>query len=124
MFRATRHGGGVLLAVPQHPALWSAVDDESFHRRRYRRGELEAKAIRAGFTVLRSTSFVTTLLPFALLSRLLHNRGAGSAAEFALPPMVNATFEHLLDFERRLIARGVSLPIGVSRLVVAGRAHE
>ena len=40
MHRALRCGGGIVLAVPQHPWLWSKTDEVAHHKRRYRRGEL------------------------------------------------------------------------------------
>ena len=46
--RALRPGGGVLLSVPQHPFLWSRADEVSFHKRRYRPGELSSSAGRPG----------------------------------------------------------------------------
>ena len=33
--RALKPGGEVLLAVPQHPVLWSAAKDYGYHKRRY-----------------------------------------------------------------------------------------
>ena len=41
MHGALRKRGGIVVAVPQHPALWSAADEMAHHVRRYRRGELE-----------------------------------------------------------------------------------
>ncbi|MCC6904213.1 MAG: class I SAM-dependent methyltransferase, partial [Anaerolineae bacterium] len=35
MYQAVRPGGGIMLSVPQHPALWSEVDVYSRHVRRY-----------------------------------------------------------------------------------------
>ena len=60
---ATPVGGGTIIAVPQHPWLWSRADDIAYHQRRYRRGELEAKLLRNGFEVLFSSSFTALLLP-------------------------------------------------------------
>ena len=37
LVRAVKPGGGVLLTVPQHPALWSPIDEYSHHQRRYTR---------------------------------------------------------------------------------------
>src|SRR2546426_6344952 len=56
---ALREGGGLLLTVPQHQWLWSAADDYSGHRRRYTRADLSAKLSRAGFRIIRITSFVS-----------------------------------------------------------------
>ena len=33
--KALRPGGGFLMSVPQHPALWSQQDERAFHVRRY-----------------------------------------------------------------------------------------
>jgi SAM-dependent methyltransferase len=60
---ATRTGGGTIVAVPQHPWLWSRADDLAYHERRYRRGELEAKLRRNGFEILFSSSYTAVLLP-------------------------------------------------------------
>src|SRR4030095_1631809 len=70
MYQATRPRGGVLLTVPQHSFLWSEVDDYSRHVRRYSASELKAKVKRAGFETLRTTSFVSLLLPVMFISRL------------------------------------------------------
>jgi SAM-dependent methyltransferase len=121
MYRATRPGGGVLIAVPQHPALWSAADVVAQHRRRYGRGELIAKTEQAGFKVLRTTSFVTALLPIAIVSRGLQRRGADVAMEFDLPRLANLLLETTLDCERLLIRAGMSFRYGLSRLLVARR---
>ena len=63
MRAATQTDGGTIIAVPQHPWLWSRADDIAYHQRRYRRGELEAKLRRNGFEILFSSSFTALLLP-------------------------------------------------------------
>ncbi len=40
MYQALKPGGGLLITVPQHRFLWSAVDEMSYHKRRYHRNEL------------------------------------------------------------------------------------
>ena len=125
MHRALRPGGGVLLAVPQHPALWSVQDDIARHVRRYRRGEMEGKLQAAGFEVLHSTSFMTLLLPMLWLSRRRQDASADARAaadaELAPPAWVNAACAATLGLERAAIAAGVRLPVGGSRLVAARR---
>src|SRR5262249_35832950 len=71
MREAVKPGGAVLITVPQHPSLWSAVDDFSHHRRRYTRRELSMKLGIAGLSIVRMTSFAFTLLPMMLVSRKL-----------------------------------------------------
>ena len=123
IFRALKPGGGLLLTVPQHPALWSKSDEVAHHRRRYRRRELAGKARRAGFDIIADTSFVFTLLPAMILQRLLERlRPSYDVTKtLALPSSLDKALEFFLDFERALIYRSISLPLGGSRLVVARR---
>jgi SAM-dependent methyltransferase len=124
MRRAVRGGGGLLVTVPQHPALWSAADTFAHHVRRYRRRELVGKIRAAGFEPVEVTSFVTALLPAMVGSRIVHRlaRRPYDPIEELEPGALNRVFERVLDGERRLIERGVSLPFGGS-LLVAARAR-
>lgn len=121
--RATRPGGGVLLSVPQHPSLWSATDEYAHHVRRYTAQELEQKVRRAGLEILRSTSFVTLLLPAMLASRHLHRdlETYDPLAEMRISSSVNRVLGVVMALERLAIRAGFSLPVGGSRLVVARR---
>lgn len=123
MRRALKPGGGLLLTVPQHPFLWSHTDEVACHKRRYRRTELQEKCRRAGFRVVVQTSFVCALLPLMLWRRLIAGQRANSNAdaEFTLPRWQDRLLESVLNAERTLIAAGLSLPIGGSRIVVAMR---
>ena len=121
LFRAVRPGGGIVLTVPQHPWLWSAMDDFSHHRRRYTRRGLVERVRRAGFTVERATSFVSALLPLMMLARLRKRRAADPMEELRIHPAANRVLRVVLDAERALIGRGVSFPAGGSLLVVARR---
>jgi SAM-dependent methyltransferase len=124
MFRATRPGGGVLLTVPQHAFLWSSLDEFSHHRRRYTRRDLASKARTAGFEVLRTTSFVSLLLPLLIVSRLFQARHAhevDTLAEHRVGPLANAGLGGVLTLERALIRLGISFPLGGSLLLVARR---
>jgi len=124
MFRAAKPGGGVLLTVPQHPWLWSAADEFGKHVRRYRRPDILAKLGRAGFRVMRVTSFVSLLMPLMAASRLRHRRLDESydpIAELSQRGPVDFCLERVMDVERTLIRAGLSLPFGGSLLVVARR---
>ncbi len=124
MYQATRKGGGILLTVPHHPFLWSHLDDFTGHVRRYETRELREKVRRAGFSVIRLTSFVSFLLPLVVLSRF-KKRFTGDESDpktaFNISSMANATFERILDAERTMIRSGLSFPAGVSMLLVARR---
>ena len=121
---ATGPGGGIIVAVPQHPWLWSRADDLAHHQRRYRRGELEAKLRRNGFEVLFSSSFTTLLLPLMIASRLLtrgNEQESDPLREFKLNPLVNRVFTAILRVEVSMTLAGARWPAGGSRIVV-GRA--
>lgn len=124
MFQATKPGGGIILTVPQHRFLWSVVDYYSFHKRRYTRKELVKKLRRAGFKIVRVTSFVSLVLPFMMLSRL---KSQGSkddfdpSAELEIGHYLNLTLEKIMDVERGLIEGGVSFSAGGSLLAIAKR---
>jgi SAM-dependent methyltransferase len=120
--QALTPGGVLLLTVPQHPWLWSSVDAYSFHVRRYAAKELSVKVRKASFGILHSTSFVFSLLPLMLLSRLA-KRGSGKGvdgrAELKISPWLNQTFESILNWEIGMIRMGFKFPVGGSRLLVA-----
>jgi SAM-dependent methyltransferase len=129
MRASMQEGGGIIIAVPQHPWLWSRADEVAHHVRRYRRGELESKLRGAGFEVLFSTSFTSLLLPMMAASRLRRakkraKKRAGKdedAYEFNVNPALNRLLLRLLQAEVRLTLSGVRWPLGGSRIVV-GRA--
>jgi SAM-dependent methyltransferase len=121
--RALKPGGAVLITVPQHPMLWSAMDDFSFHKRRYTRSELNAKLLAAGFEILLMTSFVTLLLPAMLASRLGYRKGKTVAAGDALRihPVLNRIFAAIVGWERTMIESGWRFPVGGSLFAIARR---
>lgn len=123
MFQAVRPGGGIVLTVPQHMWLWSAMDEYSFHKRRYNRTELAAKVTRAGFEPVHVTSFVSLLLPLMLLSRIKQRVAADwdPWAELRIGGGSNALAELIMGVERGLIAAFRSFPVGGSLLIVARR---
>ncbi len=123
MYQALKPHGLLMLTVPQHPSLWSSVDEYSCHVRRYTARDLHEKVRNAGFEIIRSTSFVTTLLPLMFLSRVLRRgkdmRDRDADSELKINPILNCILEYCLNFEVFLIQFGVTLPVGGSRLVIA-----
>jgi SAM-dependent methyltransferase len=123
MLGALRPGGTALIAVPQHQWLWSKADDYACHVRRYSACELHRKVSAAGFEIVRSTSFVSLLLPAMMASRLAARRTSeyDPRKEFEIPSAVNSAFEACLAIERAIIRAGVNFPIGGSRFLVLRR---
>ncbi len=123
-YRAVKPGGGILLTVPQHPSLWSAIDDASGHKRRYTHQELTEKVRQAGFEVSFATSFISLLLPIMMLSRRRKRRAQEKydiMAEFKLPHIINRFLEQVLRIEYQLIRLGCRFSVGGSLLMVAER---
>ena len=120
---ALKPHGIVLLTVPQHQWLWSAADDYACHERRYAAVDLHKKVRAAGFQLLRSTSFVTVLLPAMMVSRFSQKdtgvENFDATAELKISPWLNRLFLSILSFERTLIQAGLNFPVGGSRLIVA-----
>lgn len=123
VYAALKPNGFMLLTVPQHAWLWSSVDEYACHVRRYAASDLHHKIKTAGFQVVRSTSFVTTLLPAMMASRLfkkkISDRKFDATAELKISPWLNSLFFQLLRSEIAIISKGFNFPVGGSRLVVA-----
>ena len=124
--QALRANGLFIVTVPQHPWMWSPLDDIVCHRRRYTRSDLLAKLSRAGFAVLFASSFVTAAFPAMVASRLIGrrrrlaaDRQTAFAAQVTLPPFVNGACDWLMRIDEAAIRQGISLPFGGSLLAVA-----
>jgi SAM-dependent methyltransferase len=127
LFAATRPGGGAIVTVPQHQRLWSRRDELSGHVRRYGRHQLIARLQRAGFDVIRTTSFVTLLLPLMALSRWRERRRADEYdpfLELRVPRGLNAVLTSVLAIEAGAIRAGLSWPAGGSLLAIAARRPD
>lgn len=121
IYKAVKPGGYMLLTVPQHPSLWSSADDYWCHVRRYTSTEIHQKIVRAGFEIVKTTSFVSLLLPgmVALRSAGRDKGGFDGFDELNNNPVVNKAMGFVSGIEQLLIQMGVSFPVGGSRLVLA-----
>jgi SAM-dependent methyltransferase len=124
--RVCKVGGFMLLTVPAYPRLWSLHDVANHHYRRYSRRSLRVAAIEAGWKVVRMTAFNSILLVPAALVRIAQRGkrpGLDYTPEITLgPEWLNAVLEQPLRAEARWLARGRTLPAGLSLLVVLQNA--
>jgi SAM-dependent methyltransferase len=121
MHRAIRPGGGIILTVPQHAFLWSRQDEYACHVRRYEASELAAKTRAAGFSLVRSTSFVALLMPLMLISRWrkrMRGQDFDPLNELRVGTAFNAALAHVMNFELAMIRSGANFPFGGSRLIL------
>jgi SAM-dependent methyltransferase len=124
-----RPGGLFVLTVPQYQWMSSRIDEMVCHKRRYSRSELLTKLEAAGFDVVYTTSFVTTLFPLMAAMRLLDRLRpapvdvkADFRSQVALPLPVNFLFDWISRLDEVLLKAGASLPFGGSLLAVARRS--
>ena len=118
--RALRHGGFLLLTVPQHPWLWSAADAYAHHLRRYTDKELRQKVLNAGFKIDYCTSFVSLLLPLMALQRLAsRSQKYHPDDEFKISPPINSFLFLVMQLELLLLRLGLRFPAGGSLLLLA-----
>jgi SAM-dependent methyltransferase len=125
---ALRPDGLFIVTVPQYQWMWSHLDEVVHHKRRYGRGELLSKLRNAGFDVLYTTSFVTTLFPLMAAARLRdrsRQASSGTRADFEfhvdVPAPLNALFDWITRIDEVFLKVRLSLPFGGSLLVVARR---
>lgn len=117
--RVLRPGGLAVVSVPAYQWMWGPHDELNHHKRRYVRPEAEALLARADLEIVRSTYFNTLLLPVALLVKAKERFSRTHGAEERIPSRpVNWILYRVFRSERPLL-RHVTLPFGVSILVLA-----
>jgi SAM-dependent methyltransferase len=124
--RMLNKGGCFIMTVPQHMFLWSKLDELVKHKRRYARHDLVTKLRKNGFDISYTTSFLFTLFPLMLISRIFDKgRDRSQSDEKALEKRVkfskvsNWIFDSLMRIDEALIRLGISLPWGGTLVVVA-----
>ncbi|MGH7904309.1 MAG: class I SAM-dependent methyltransferase [Candidatus Dormibacteraceae bacterium] len=118
---AVRPGGLVVVAVPAYRWLWTEMDDQIGHRRRYTAAGLRRVMAEAGLVTLQLTYFNSLLLPLIALARAFNPSGADQVREPAAA--VNGLLARVFEAEERLLRR-LRLPAGVSVLYIGSKlAH-
>jgi hypothetical protein len=109
------------VTVPAYPALWSQHDEANHHFRRYGRRTLRAAALDSGWRVRRLTSFNSLLFPPAAAVRVAQRWRSSSDYKPDLrlgPTWLNSALERPLQLEAGWLARGRTLPVGLSLMAV------
>jgi hypothetical protein len=120
-----RPGGWMVITVPAFSFLWSHHDIVHHHKRRYRKQELIRLASETGLSPVTTTYFNTLLFPVITVVRFVKNLlGRESADDAIMPPrLVNGILTAVFASERHLVGR-ITLPVGVSILMVARRSDS
>jgi SAM-dependent methyltransferase len=106
-----RPGGHLLLLVPTGPWLYGTLDEAESHCRRYRREELRAKVVRAGFHVIRLRAMnIPGMAGWLVHGRILRRR--------MLPAGQMAAYNRLIPLVA-LLERLLPPPTGLSLVLVA-----
>jgi SAM-dependent methyltransferase len=125
-------GGSVVVTVPAHQSLWSAMDDASGHRRRYSRAMLCESMRRAGYRVHVARYFNALLLPVQFAQRrLLQSRAKGNSSDMSailrkglLPPPrpINAIMR--LAMAADVLLTRLPVTIGSSLIAIGSRGSD
>jgi SAM-dependent methyltransferase len=120
--------GRLYIAVPAFQALWSREDEFSGHHRRYRKRTMADLIKAAGFRLEYASYFFFPLAPAIWLSRALpyklgvaaRRTHASSSSDHGVNDSVaTKVMRAALRWERSLLRRGMSMPLGSSLLAVA-----
>jgi len=126
MYRVLRPGGHAFVRVAAYEWMRSGHDEALGTQRRYNVPALQLKLEQAGFRVLRSTYANFTLLPLAVLNRLVLKRIGLTSKGSDVRPLpdpfqwLDGLFKAALSGEGRWLQRsGASLPAGLSAICLA-----
>jgi SAM-dependent methyltransferase len=112
---ALRPGGSLLIFVPAMPSLYSPLDEQAGHYRRYTKRELKAKVEAAGFTVRRCVYFdAVSALPYWLNYKIFRRRTISASSGWLFDRI-------LVPLSKFVQAVVPSPPIGKNLLLVAQR---
>lgn len=120
--------GIAIITVPAFPFLWSAHDDLSRHKRRYRMKELEEKIKDAGLYVIKISYYNTLLfLPSATVKiarRIFPDSSLGSRLYIKTPAVpINLLLKTIFSSEKFLL-QFISFPFGISIVAVVSKNSD
>jgi SAM-dependent methyltransferase len=117
-------GGWLLITVPAYQFLWSEHDDINHHKRRYVLKGLKQVVSQAGYSIYYGSYFNTFLFPIVagvrIVKKILQiSNSTGNSNDLLLPPKPVNQFLSLLFASERYLMDQLSLPFGVSVLLLA-----
>lgn len=116
LFASLISGGGLAIYVPAHVFLFTSMDYEVGHVRRYSRSELKQKVLRAGFSI-ESLSYADSLGFFAtLLVKIIGYRGKGGLGS---PKSLLLYDRFIFPISRFLDHIGIRFIIGKNLILIA-----
>ncbi|HEV8613483.1 MAG TPA: class I SAM-dependent methyltransferase [Gemmatimonadales bacterium] len=121
LHRVLRPGGIVLIREPAFDWLRGAHDVGIHTQRRFTVGHLAERLRQAGFEVRHASYANMLLFPLAVAKRTAERFLPTAPADLSVPAApLNLAFQAVLALER-ILARRVSLPVGLSAVVVGQR---
>ncbi len=109
-------GGVAIVSVPAFSWLWSPIDDQSQHLRRYSKSSLRAKLSTLRAHIDQEFYYYGSTLPLFFISRMVQRLFKKGISDEATPnSLVNGFLKMLLQLERALLPRG--MPLGSSLFV-------
>jgi SAM-dependent methyltransferase len=123
--KALKPGGGILMMVPRHMFLLSAMDTTAHHKSRYSGAELWRNVRAVGFHMVRQLSFGMLMLPLQYFSRrVLMKKGArhSDVLETDEHPIRDLVLRKLLELDKIPIRWEINYPCGASLMVIAHKA--
>lgn len=128
IYDALKPGGFCIITVPAGKSLWSETDVHAGHKRRYDRDDLICKVIQSGFSLIRTSYFMTIPFPILKVKRVLSKslkgllvesgEGVKASNELDLPWILNELL-YLSLLPERMIIPHVNLPFGSSLICIA-----
>ena len=116
--------GWLLVTVPAYAWLWSKQDELLHHKRRYLLRNLHQLVSSVGYNVHFASYFNSVLFPLIAAIRLVQGLFDKGGNELTMPPnLINKILIFLFAAEGHFIGRFLSLPFGVSILILAQRSE-
>lgn len=120
MYRICKKDGYLFVTVPACKRMWSAHDESLEHKRRYSLQELTNGIKAAGFSIKKSSYFVSAVFPVAFIYRLLKRKSAPASDLSHVPFLINSTLKFIMLLEA-WTAWHIGLPFGMTAFVLARR---